>query len=253
MGAAISSSILKYQCTSFGGGSAYVLVGNFSTYNFERTDSFSVSCWVKWTTTTLVSFINKLLPASSPSESGWDLYMSSGFWGFTLKNNPTSNMIGVQTSLTYNDGKWHHLVMTYGGTSLASGVALYVDGVQVTAPAFIDALSSTMQTTEPLRIGTRPSYSPAMGALLGAMDVAIYNKKLTSGEVATIHNKHCPPDLTAVGPTGNLVGYWLLGQHAGDLNLASKKTSYPSCPDAGSGAHNGTMTNMSSSNLITRK
>jgi hypothetical protein len=74
-------------------------------------------------------------------------------------------------------------------------------------------------------------------------DVFIYDKQLSSTEVATIHNSHCPPDLTQVGPTGDLIGYWLAGEHKGDTNLASFATSGTNVPDASGGGNAGTMTN----------
>lgn len=244
----IPSGLLKYKCTRFTGNTQHVLVGNFSTYNFEKTNPFSLSCWLKWTSTTLMSHISKL-PLSSPGETGWDLYLASGKWGFTLKTT-LSNQVNVATSDSFNDGRWHHLAVTYSGNSLASGVTMYVDGAAVTKVVNSDNLGSTILNTAPFIIGSRPE--SGWGTVGDALDVAVYNKQLTSGEVVTIFNKRCPPDLTSVGPTGNLVGYWLLGQHVGKTGLSSKKTTYPTVPDAGSGNHSGTMTNMSSGSVITR-
>jgi hypothetical protein len=114
-------------------------------------------------------------------------------------------------------------------------------------------LTASILNTAPFCFGARgdvPLLLPYVGLL---HDVFFYDKQLSSSEVATIHNSHCPPDLTQLGPTGNLVGYWLAGEHRGDTDLSAFVTSFPTVPDAGSGGNNGTMTNMTAAAVETRK
>lgn len=246
------SSLLKYKCTKFSGSSQYVTFGNQTTYDFERTNSFSLSSWVQTTTTNFSSFINKL--TNSGPFRGYDMYLDNlGRVGWTLQSDgtPSLNQLVVVTTRTgLNDGKWHHIVGTYDGTSAASGMKIYVDGVSEALTVFTDSLSGTIKNSVTFAVGARPSGGAILALNGQMMDAAVYSKTLTQGEVTAIHNRHCPPNLQEVGPTGNLVGYWLLGQHVGKVNLNSLKTSGTNCPDGGSGAHAGTM---AGATVITRK
>lgn len=255
MSGTITASLVKFKCTNFvGGSSQYVSFGNQTTYNFERTDPFSLSCWIKKSDANFASYINKL--TNSAPFRGYDMYHDTlGRIGLTLQNDgsPGTNQIGAITIRTgINDGKWHHIVGTYDGSVTSTGMQIYIDGGLETVQRSSNSLTGTSQNTVVFAVGARPTNSPILPLTGSMMDVAVYNKSLSQGEVTAIHNSHCPPDLTAVGPTGNLVGYWLLGTHVGDTSLAAKKTTYPTCPDAGSGAHAGTMSNMSAGSIVTR-
>jgi hypothetical protein len=83
---------------------------------------------------------------------------------------------------TYNNGQWHHGVVTYDGTSI---VRLYVDGVQV-------ATSSTSSLPEvnnhPLRLGS-DSRIVDDDLFIGNIDeVGIWNRALTTSEIANLKN-----------------------------------------------------------------
>lgn len=115
---------------SFDGSTAYVNVGNVSALGFERTNAFSVSEWIKGACSAC-SLTGKMNNASP--FTGWDLEISgnapAGRLSFYLINEWNTNAIQVLTTRTVNDNQWHHIVATYDGSSSASGVKLYVDGL----------------------------------------------------------------------------------------------------------------------------
>ena len=83
---------------------------------------------------------------------------------------------------TYNNGQWHHAVVTYDGTSI---VRLYIDGVQV-------ASTSTSSLPEvnkhPLRIGS-DSRIVDDDLFIGNIDeVGIWDRALTTTEIANLKN-----------------------------------------------------------------
>lgn len=246
-----AAALLKYKVLAVDGGAEYVDCGNVANLSFERTDSFSLSIWVKWTADSSLGSVISKLPASAPSR-GYDVYIASGVVGFSLSSD-SSNRISVATaasaadSVRYNDGRWHHIVVTYAGTSLASGCAIYVDGCARALYIAQNTLSSTSVGTAAFTIGARVGINSVIAQL---QDCAVYSKALSAAEVTAIYNSRCPPDLTSVGPTGNLLGYWLLGEHLGDTSLAAFKASYPAVP-AVVGA-NGIMTNMETTDVIAR-
>jgi hypothetical protein len=83
---------------------------------------------------------------------------------------------------TYNNGQWHHGVVTYDGTSI---VRLYVDGVQV---ATSSKSSLPEVNNHPLRLGS-DSRIVDDDLFIGNIDeVGIWNRALTTTEIANLKN-----------------------------------------------------------------
>ena len=114
--------------------------------------------------------------------------MNYGIWmtsaekiqaGFETSNGP--NYFATSPA-SYNDGKWHYAVVTYGGST----VRLYVDGVQVSS---LSTASATPDNTgiQPVRIGAN---SLALnGFFTGNVDeVRVWNRALSSTEIANAYN-----------------------------------------------------------------
>ena len=105
----------------------------------------------------------------------------------TRISNSNTNKIIVDTDGTnLRDGKWHHVVMTYDGTSSASGVSVYIDGVISSMKAPIDdTLSASITNNLPLVLGNKNPTAP--GFLDGTMDdIRIYDYELTGGEISNL-------------------------------------------------------------------
>ena len=83
-----------------------------------------------------------------------------------------------------NDGQWHHFVAVSDATGAAFGTALYIDGVLHGVNATKPVLTAT---TKRLFIGENPD---ALGRQWNGSidDLAIWNRVLTGGEVATLWN-----------------------------------------------------------------
>lgn len=83
---------------------------------------------------------------------------------------------------TYNNGQWHHAVVTYDGTSI---VRLYIDGVQV---ASTTTSSLPEVNNHPLRIGS-DSRIVDDDLFIGNIDeVGIWNRALTTTEITNLKN-----------------------------------------------------------------
>lgn len=216
----------------FDGSFDVVDLGVIAALNYERTDSFSVAAWVKLTSSGFEPIIGNL--DAAPTFKGWELAIFQGKPWFDINNTNLSNGLKVQSNTLVNDGLWHHVMVTYAGTSLAGGVEFYVDGA-LTA-------KTTVQTN------LAASIVPATGFLIGGRlasqedyvgkihEVAVYDAVLSGANVTAIYNGGKRADLTAVGPFANLVGNW-------------KRTpldgfSYPTFPDVSGAGNHGTMTNM---------
>lgn len=221
----------------FNGVDQRVVVGVVPELNFERTDAFSAVIWFR-TTDGQGSLLGNIGPA--PGFRGWEMHLNDGgALKMALDNTFPGNHILVRSTLDrFNDGFWHQAVATYDGSSTAAGVNLYIDGVLLDMTTESDTLSATIVSANAFGMATRDNVLIPYGGNLD--DVAVYNKALSLAEVRTIYNDKVPADLTVVGPTANLVGYWKMGD--GD--------TFPTITDHSPSGNDGTMTNQSAGDIV---
>jgi hypothetical protein len=178
-------------------------VGNVGAFNFERTTAFTIETWFK-TTSNTNSFLTKVqqtLPAR-----GYGLGMNTGNIFFSLINNAnpiTPNLINVRTNATFADNNWHHVAATYDGSSNASGVIIYVDGVQQATTTLSNNLSATIQNTESVFLGA---------SLTGNQDeTRVWNTVRTQAQIR--ENMH----LALPASTSGLLAYYQFNESAGQV------------------------------------
>jgi hypothetical protein len=99
---------------------------------------------------------------------------------FLIKNGATTYT--VDSSVSVNDGNWHHMASTYDGTTMR----VYVDGVQTGSGT---SFSGNLPTEAGnVRIGADYNITPS-GFFRGSMDdVYVYNRALTASEVQKLYN-----------------------------------------------------------------
>ena len=89
---------------------------------YERTDAFSLECWFNTTSTAAMSFISK--QKFTGVLEGFAISCTGGKPRAVIRDT-SSNVISIEAENAYNDGDWHHVVLTYDGSSNASGTKLY--------------------------------------------------------------------------------------------------------------------------------
>jgi hypothetical protein len=182
----------------------YVSIANESNFDFERTQAFNISAWVNRTSTaTEDDIVEKVVTGSS--YRGYTLWLSetgaipcSNCIYANLNNNDAglNNSISVYTS-GVSTGSWHHIVMTYNGSSQASSVKIYVDGVSQSITILRDTLSGTILNNNNLLIGDDIPGDPCCFFGGKIDDVRIYNRALSAADVAVLYvNGFC------ASPTG---------------------------------------------------
>ena len=179
--------------------------------NLQISDTFTISQWIKFTST------NQMYVTNFGNDYG--TYVQNGKFGIVFRN--TSNaQKGLSSTVNINDGNWHHVL----AIKTTTNIYLYVDGV----------LESNSQG-DVGRISTR---SAAIGALFNGSlfyngnidEVALWNTDQSSN-ASSIYNGGTPTDLSTYSP----LSWW----RCGDGDTA------PILSDNGSGGNNGTMTNFS--------
>jgi hypothetical protein len=200
------------ESLSFNGTTQYVGMGNVLGY--DRTSVFSMSCWFKSTQAGRGSILGK------HTYTGYAIRLETGKIYVLFANNWTStSWMAVQTPLTYNDGVWHHVLVTYTGSSNVAGITVYIDGAVIAMTTVRDTLTSAITTTEPFQLGyggyaTNGSRVYYEGLL---DEVALWSGiALTAPEVAAVYNAGSPPDLRTLSTAFALSAYWPIG---GEMRL----------------------------------
>ena len=174
------------------------------------TDSpFSISAWVNFSDVTNSMILSK--HTTNQFEYSF-LVMSNDKLIFQLNSQLGSNLISryYNTPMTSYEGQWIHLIGTYDGSSLTSGIKIYLNGTRVDDTDFTSGTYVAMNNgTAPVEIGKRST-----DYMNGKIDeTAIFNTELTSSQVLEIYNNGRPKDLTTFSGTAP-ISWWRLGENA---------------------------------------
>jgi len=163
---------------SFNGSSQYINCGNIA--KFERTDSFSIEYWLKTTSTRQEMIISTI--TDSP-HTGYQVHMTAGKIILWLCNNSTGNYLMITTINAVNDNLFHHIIITYDGSSSSTGVNIYIDNVLQALSVIQNNLTATILNSNNFTIAQKPS-TPSNQYFTGLIDeVVIYDKELAQEEV----------------------------------------------------------------------
>ena len=220
-------------------GGGFVFDGVTNDYNvnmgdvldFAYNEPFSLEAWVNYSTTdgTDRAIIGKMNVGGD--NDGYIMYTTTSSHVSMIING--TGAIIKEASTTINDGKWHHLVMTYDGSASAAGTLLYVDGTSWagTYQVHVDNLSAGATTDEPLAIGSlTQTDDTAERQWEGSIDnVRIYDREITSSEVTGLYNNGVGTTVVSGGPwdvRDAAVGYWPLDDDGGISTVTDKLGNY---------------------------
>ncbi len=223
---------------NFDGSNDYIDLGNVLASTFEYNVAFSISAWINVDNNSLVykSILTKM--DNGPVYQGFQFQVYGDELNFHLINDySASDYIHVITTgspiIQHN---WYHVVLTKPASPLASGVKMYVNGVEEAVTA-TDTITGTTVSTDELQIGARDNGQVFLGNL---SNIAVFNSELSQDQIITIYNGDVPNDISSLYP----VSWWSL---AGDSYFDGTNWI---CPDLGSGGNNGTSANMAGTELV---
>ncbi len=166
-------------------------ISTHSALSFARTDPWYVFAWFKTSDSTHEGDIISKIDCNSNC-AGWAVEMASGKIQVLIISTVSSNWIQQLSTNTYNDGNWHLLVVNYDGSSDASGITLYVDGVAVSkASPLANNLSSAISYTNALPVvgGRNNAVTGGSIPFFGNLDdVRVGNRILTTDEITGLYN-----------------------------------------------------------------
>jgi hypothetical protein len=151
--------------------------------DFERTDKFSYGAWVKPEESAKDALTIVARMDDANASRGHDLILTGGKPEAHVINAWPGNALRVIAKEPLKPGAWHHVFVTYDGSSKAAGLKLYVDGQPVAVDATHDTLSATTKSKVSLNIGKRSTSLPYKGTI---GDVRIYDRALSPAEVQAV-------------------------------------------------------------------
>jgi Protein of unknown function (DUF1553)/Protein of unknown function (DUF1549)/Concanavalin A-like lectin/glucanases superfamily/Planctomycete cytochrome C len=149
--------------------------------DFERTQRFSVSAWVKPTNDGGSAAVVARMDVAK-QHRGWDLWIENRSVGMHLVDAwPESALKVITEKPALKAGQWTHIAVSYDGSGKAGGVKVFVDGTLQKLKTLSDGLKpdASIRAQTPLRIGQRSVEQVFEGAV---QEVRIYGRDLSESE-----------------------------------------------------------------------
>ena len=230
---------------AFDGINDFVTIPNLTGYTGSIA-GWSISFWLKTTAS------NKpIITKNSTTNKEWLVQIDkTNPYPFIVLygNNDTLIFQKLILNVDVADGNWHNIIFTFANTAHHSGLNAYVDGV-----AYSDSIGNATYSNTGV---WAPMGNTAQPVLFASMDtsftacnldeISLYDAPIGATAAAEIYNSGSPTDILSVSlPVGvNLKGWWRNGDTAGT-------SVYPTIEDYSSFANQGTMTNMTSGDIVT--
>ena len=212
---------------------------------FESTfgASFSVSCWFKADDGLPLSGTSEAIFGARDGDSRVYLYIEDSGKIFVIYDVEGTSINAQSASAELTDGQqpWKHLVLVIDDT--ANQISIYLDNKLVTLDdgdndGDIGSTDlSTYASTRNMFIGSASNNGSRNLDFAGKIsEWVLYSTALTASQVATLYNGREPYNHKEGIATGNLVGWWRMGD-------GTERSSGTTIYDMSANSNNGTMTN----------
>ena len=182
---------------------------------FSRGDQVTFGGFIRVEGEPTGSVIARMNPAES--FRGWDLYLEKG--------RPASHVIdswdkAANKTVAPNplkSGEWQHVMVTFDGTRAGhQASAIYVDGQRVSASPYPNSVGGSIETSVPLRLGSRANGDSKLNGKVALQDFRFYRRLLDPAEIGTLaqnallqHVVSLPPDQRTKEQIESLFKYYL--------------------------------------------
>ncbi len=151
--------------------------------NWDSEQAFTVSLWVKpkgdRNTGPILGSVNE-----KENYRGWELSLSTNKVVFTLNGDSAKEAIKFTSEKTIAGNRWQHIAVTYDGKKKAGGANLYVDGELWRVKVATNALKGSIQSNNPLRLGSRTKGS--LPDNFAIQDVRLYSSVLDEATLISV-------------------------------------------------------------------
>jgi len=159
------------------GTTQYVEIANAA---WQNTSALTVEAWIKTTGTSVYSVWDRDSSTGTQRVFNFNVNETAGKLRFYRLYNAAGSFVAdsVTSTRNVNDGLWHHVAITYDGTTCV----MYIDGVVEKTATMSGGIRST--STTPLRVGAKSITTPSQ-FFNGSMDeAAYYTSALTAERIA---------------------------------------------------------------------
>jgi len=120
------------------------------------------------------------------SAGGWAFFINTNNLKFQKDFDGATNLTAGTDSGLLQFNQWYHVVMTWDGSALRSGVGFYVNGVKQTTTGTSDGDGNALSDAAlSIHIGGNSGANTFNGSI---DDVRIYNRALSAGEITQLYN-----------------------------------------------------------------
>lgn len=181
------------QAGSFDG-SHYLEIGDVANFGFY--DKFSLAAWIYPTASdgTILSRVTDV----QEGLLGYGLFLKDGKLQANLVARWLDDALRLETTEPLELNRWHHVVMTYDGTRVASGVQIFLNGERQKLKVNLDQLNQDFANSGPLRIGAGDG--PGIRFQGSLDDVRVYRGTLTPSLVAALAAPERVDEIIALSP-----------------------------------------------------
>jgi len=148
---------------------------------WDYTTSFTLECWLKLD----AIGTEVMLFAKGSASYGITLsVLANGRLVYNLKTNGATRQIEKQADVSLEDNAWHHIVATYDGSTVSSGMILYIDNAVPATYSTTDTYSPGDSIINPVtfQIGARNGSSKIRNAILD--ECVLYQSVLSATQVS---------------------------------------------------------------------
>ena len=172
-------------------GSGYLEAGDVADFGYL--DRFSLGAWIFPENDEGVVLARE---EDSADATGYSIVITGGKLRLYLSNRRLDDALRVETRESLAIKRWHHIMVTYDGTRMASGVKVYLNGRLVQLNVLFDDLNQSFSTRQPLRIGSAGGSENRFQGLID--DVRIYSVVLSQRDVEIVATPESISEIAAL-------------------------------------------------------
>ncbi len=180
--------------SSGGANGEYISIGNPTNLQFERTDSFTITGWIK--PSGAGSFNTIITKIGGSPFAGYQIFSRADLSNklqVIIANNQiggSQNEINISSSIAITSNIWTHFVVSYDGSSTATGINIYINGVIDSSPTInFNNLNASITNSGNFLIG-----NDGLGDFFSGQmdDLRLYNRALSAADVTDLYNNPAP-------------------------------------------------------------
>jgi hypothetical protein len=169
-------------------------MGNVASFDFF--DKFSMSAWVYPRGGGTI--LSKM--TDTDRADGYNFRLHEGKLQVNLVKRWLDDALRVESTTPLQPDRWHHVLFTYDGSRVASGVQIYVDGERMPITVLLDELNQTFTTKEPFRIGGGGGPGERFHGLID--DVRVFGKVIEPADAAVLAVPETVEQILDIPPDG---------------------------------------------------